>query len=207
MYQKTILLTLFLITGVTFQQCNPFDCNCPPYLGDYFDIRDIALTQYRKRDACCINALEANEEVRYSDYYGITIDFQVDYLAFQCREGSRYGFSLTNTALACSCPENGWLGSKTEKLESLAVLTLHDFDASHSARDTLNDLLEVRLFTETMELEEYLRQDTSLVRFEDLSLQLKKAPELDTTFQVYVRLELSTGEVYEAQSVPVRLIP
>jgi hypothetical protein len=30
---------------------------------------------------------------------------------------------LMNSALACECEANGWLGSKTEKLDALTVIT------------------------------------------------------------------------------------
>ena len=70
-----------MVSGFAFQNCNPFevDCNCPPFLGDYFDIQGIELINYKKRGECCVDKILGNEEVKFSDYHGLTIDYVVEY--------------------------------------------------------------------------------------------------------------------------------
>ncbi len=204
---KTYILTLILAIGFTFQNCDPFgdDCDCPPFLGNYFDIRGIELINYKKRGDCCADIIAENEEVYFSEYHGLTIDYIVEYHSNSYKQKNAWNFSLMNTALACSCPENGWEGSKDEKLDLLTIITLNDFDDEHIANDTINDLFEARFHNQTIDLNEYLQQDTTLMLFEDFGLKLKKAPELNEEFKIKVIMELSTNETYEAESVPIKI--
>jgi hypothetical protein len=205
---RTIFLTAIMVSGFAFQNCNPFevDCNCPPFLGDYFDIQGIELINYKKRGECCVDKILGNEEVKFSDYHGLTIDCVVEYHTSNCNRNKPWGFSIINSALACSCLENGWEGSKEEKLTSMTILTLNDFDDEHLANDTINALFEVRFHNEILDLNEYLLQDTSIMKFEDFGLKLKKAPELDNEFKIKVIMELSTNEIYESESLPIKII-
>lgn len=199
---KRTVLTALLATGFTFQNCDL--CDCPPIEGDFFDIKGIGLTNYKKKGTCCTEKILANETVNFSDYYEMSLDYTVDYFGSTDRPEST-GFSLLNTALACSCDENGTLGSKDERLNTLTILTLNDFDPDHHANDTINDLFDVALYGKIQDLNEYLRQDTALIMSEHLALYLKKAPILNDTFKVKVVLALSTKETYETESVPIRV--
>jgi len=205
MRRKTFFLTLLLVTGFTFQNCDPFDCNCPPFSGGYFDIQGIDLINYKKRGNSSVDKLLENEEVKFSDYSGLTIDYIVEYHSNNCHQKKTWDFSIMNSALACSCLENGWEGSKEEKINSLTILTLNDFDTEHRANDTINELLDIGFHCETFDLNEYLLQDTSNIEFEDLILKLKVAPELNNEFKVKVIMELSTNEIYESESIPIKI--
>ena len=106
---------------------------------------------------------------------------------------------------ACTPLEPGDEGSKTEKLNSLNIITLNDFDVEHLANDTINDLFQTKIHhADMIDLEEYLAQDTSLIKHQYLELHLKKAPELDHEFKVKVIVDLSTDETYEVESIPFK---
>lgn len=199
---KRTVLTALLATGFTLQNCDP--CDCPSFLGDFFDIKGIELANYKKRGTCCADKLSANETVNFSDYYGLTLHYTVEYFGSTDRPEST-GFSLLNTALACSCAENGARGSKDERLNTLTILSLNDFDTDHRANDTINDLFDVKFDNKIQDLNEYLQQDTALIMSQGLNLKLKKAPILNDTFKVKVILALSTKETYEMESVPIRV--
>lgn len=197
MKRKTIILTIGLSIGFALSNC----CDCPPYL-EFFDIQGVEVLNLKKREGSGIEALSENEQVSFSNYSSLIIDFQVEYHSSNCNH-NKWNFSLMNSALACSCNFDGESGSKEEKLNSLTILTLNDFDPDHLANDTINDLFDVSIFREVIDLEAFIQQDTSLIEEESISLFLKKAPELNNEFKVKVILELSTNEKYEAESLPI----
>ena len=205
MKTKISIITLFLITGFGFQNCNPYDidCGCPSPIGEYFDIEGITLSKRKSSGTCCTAVLQENEEISFSDFYGIVLQYEVRFHSSNHKPQNSWGFSLINSAYACSCVENGWLGSKEEKINNLSIITLNDFDDNHIANEEINDLFEVRTRENLFDLTEYLAQDTSLIEFRELDLKLKQAPVLNDTFAVKIMLELSTQEVYESESIPV----
>jgi len=207
MKAKTIFLTLILTIGISFQSCERIDTGfgCggqSSTSGNYFDIHGISVINYKKRGECCADPIKQGETVSFSDIAFIDIKYLVDYIALNNNK-SASGFSLMNSLNACTPVENGQAGSKTEKLKNLFVITLNDFDSSHLSNDTINDLLLCNI---NQDINEYLAQDTGRIKRPDLSLSLKSRPILDNEFKYKVLLELSTGEKYQANSIPFRII-
>lgn len=205
---KTVLLTLVLIAGFTFQNCGvDDDCNCPTVL-EFFDIQDMTMSTFKKvgSNNYSTTTINVGESIDFANYHSMRVEFQVDYLAIQapCSKSNGWNFSLMNSAYACSCIENGFQGSKDEKLESISVITLNDFDDNYKANAVINDLFDIEVLYETSDLNEFLAQDTSIIAEEYFSLFLKKAPETDEIFQVKVVVEISDGEKYEVESTPVQ---
>ncbi|MEZ4949771.1 MAG: hypothetical protein R2769_17080 [Saprospiraceae bacterium] len=200
MKKKTLFLTLFLFIGFTFQNCI---CNCPKNTGSFFDIQGLRLIHYKKVSSSSVIELKENEIVSVDKYYGLSIDYLVNYISDYQEKKIKWNFSLISEALACSCIYPGESGSKEEKIESLEIFTLKNFDDHHSAGSKINDILETNIFGEILNLEDFLHQDTSLIQYEDLSLRLTEFPILNDTFQVKIKLVLNTGEVYEDESVPI----
>jgi hypothetical protein len=207
MKSKAIILTIFLSIGFTFQNCNT--CRCPDFSGDFFDIQDMRIVQFKKGSGVnSIIALEENEQIQPDQYHGFAMRFLVDYIS----EESPFriltsDISLIPAAMACDCAVNGLLGSKEEKLQSLEIQTIFNFDATHPKNSTLNDLLTVSVFRENMPLDSFLARDTALIDYEDLYFFLESFPTLNDTFQVKIRLALSTGEMYEESTPPIIFIP
>lgn len=204
---KTALLALVLTIGFSFENCSFIDqCNCPPFMGDFFNIQGIDLDQYKKDRDCCADKMAENEQVTFAQYHGMIIDFEVEYHSYNDKKQTDGAFSLMPSAWACSCLDNGWKGSKNEALQSLTVTTLNDFDSEHLANDTINDLLEVNAFGDNTNLDTYVMEHaSSLIMFEDIFIKLKKAPVLNTEYKIKVAMGLSTGEVYEIVSKPVKI--
>lgn len=196
MKSKVVLLTTLLTIGFTFQNCIP-ECNCSPIDTPFFDIKGIAISN-----------MPSKAEVDFENYFGIYMSYQVDYITSVCEKKQDWGFSLMNTALACDCDFNGSQGSKNEKLDNVTVITLNDFDSEHLANDTINDLMQVRVGEfNLVDLDQYLQQDSMLIPKVnlELGLMLKKAPELNKSFEVKIIVDLSTSETYEATSQPITI--
>jgi hypothetical protein len=194
MKSKAVLLTTLLTIGFTFQNCIT-ECDCPPIEGRFFDIKGIALSN-----------MPSKAQVDFDNYFGINMAYQVDFITTIYEKNQPWNFSLMNTALACDCAFNGMRGSKNEKLDNVTVITLNDFDSEHLANDTINDLMLVRVGEfNLVDLNQYLQQDSMLIpRVNlELGLMLKKAPELNKSFEVKIIVDLSTTETYEATSQPI----
>ena len=204
---KTLLLTTLLAVGFSFQNCTDDDvnCNCPAILGEFFDIQGLMVDNYKAGPNILGTLLTENETLQYEDYEGLQLQYQVEYVATNCNEKKSWGFSFMNSALACSCVEDGHRGAKDEKIEGITILTLNDFDEDHLAGESINDLFTVTI-VDDKDLNEYLLQDDIEIRYESLRLALNKAPVLNTELKVSVTLQLSSGEEYTAESLPINIV-
>lgn len=195
-------MTILLAIGLGFPNCD--DCKCDPVEGEYFDVQGISrLVNYKKRGTCCADALKEGDAIKLSQYSGLSINLDVNYISNNMKHQCKWDFSLINEALACECVYNGWLGSKEEKLDDLTIITLNDFDAEHMANDTINDLMTISKYPDILDLNDFLSQDTALLDYESISVKLKKAPAANKEFKVKVIITLSTGEIYDAESTPI----
>lgn len=202
---KTTLLTLLLFIGFIVPSCNKEDhqslpCSCEEF--QYFDVEGILLTQY-PLDPSGEKTLNANDTLQFEELGHTILKYEASFHA-SALPGFDWSFSLMNTANACSCA-GGSKGSKKEKLISLSIITLHDFDADHPAGSEINDLFDynevdfgARSFEGFVEEAKGKLLDTHF-----FNLQLKKAPAMDTDFQLKASVKLSTGEIYQAESLPL----
>jgi len=190
---KTLLFTLLLTVGFTFQNC----CNCPDILGYFFDIKDMKIIN-QDSQGLFIN----NDQIPYDDFGFLTLLFEVDYIAYEEVERAGTTFSSMNAAYGCDCLANGGGGSRDEIIEDLVIITINDFDDNHLANDTITDLFTVttRGGLGTIDLPDYILDNEDRVRETTLPLSLKSRPTLNQELQVRLRLELSTGERYDAIS-------
>ncbi len=194
------VLVLGLVIGLPLQMCSPEasdDCNCSPITGSYFDIKGMEMSNYRKIDENSVKRMLENEAVPYSEYEGLSVEYQVDYISH--RSHAQPSFSMINSAYACSCVYDGYAGSKNEKLTNISVITLNDFDENHKANDTINDLIIVKgyYFQENEYLQDYLIKDTTNIKFQGIQLLVDRKPTLNENYKVKVVVELSTGEIYQ----------
>lgn len=207
---KTKVLVFVLVIGLPLQMCTPGggdDCNCGPITGAYFDIQGMEMTQYKKTGEDTFEQMEENEVVDYSEYKSLLITYDVDFISQRPKHNRMPSFSLVPSAYACSCRQNGDDGSKFEKLSSLTVITLNDFDENHRANDTLNDIMIVEgaYFEEDRYLQDYLANDTLNVQFPFIRLKVDRKPTLNENYKIRVKVELSTGEVYEKESTSIKI--
>ena len=202
-------LTLFLFIGFIVPSCDKvdddgFDCDCSQY--QYFDIRGLKDFSYRQ-DSLLREEILPFDTVSFAEFSGGAIlSYFVEYHAF-AEPKYEPSFSLIPTANACSCI-GGYGGSKTEKFKSFTITTINDFDNEHPANSNINDLL----ITNDQEgnyipFDEFLNNQTGFIMQEWRVIKLKKAPVLNPEFNFKVRLELSTGEVYEKTAYPIYVMP
>ena len=205
---RTKVLVFALVVGLPLQMCSPEnggDCNCGPVVGRYFDINGMDLNNFKKTGDNSVAKMIANEAVPYAEYAGLAVEYQVDYIS-QSRS-KRPSFSLISSAYACSCIGDGDYGSKYEKLSNITVITLNDFDETHAANDTINDIVLVKSFLseEDSYLNDYLVNDTLNIRFPGIQLKVDRKPTLDENYKVKVIVELSTGETYQKVSESIKI--
>ncbi|MEO1513925.1 MAG: hypothetical protein AAFV95_02895 [Bacteroidota bacterium] len=210
---KMLALALLFLLSFGLQNCgsndDDLDCNCPDIDKPFFDVTGFEVNHYREENNCCRVEMTEGESVSFANYATMNIEYQVDYIS-QCRARKNWHFSLMSSAYACSCVGEGYEGAKEERLTSIRVITLNDFDEDHKANDVINDLLTVPVVTPSEptfldDYVQYLEQNNLNIETETMILELTKAPELDENFQVKVVIELSNGESYEMESVAVKI--
>lgn len=209
---KVVLLTIFLAIGFSFHNCsNDYDCSdCTPIESEYFDIQGMNITTSKVgATEQQSSEIQLNETVSFENFKMVSLIFSVNYIAQNWQKKNLPSFSLMNTAYGCSCVYNGISGSKEEVLENITFITLNDFDNEHLTNDTINDLLKMRVSNSiggkyySTEIEAYLLSDSTNIKEEWLQFELQKAPEINTEFKIKAIIELSTGEIYEAESLPI----
>lgn len=199
MKSKIFLLTMLFVVGFSFQNCSLFTgCECPPIQGQYFDIQGLKVSNSGKDGAPIVD----HAEVKFSDYTGLSINYEVAYHSYLNAHDHDWSFSLINSAMACECAFSGQAGSKDEQLAGLTIITLNDFNDEYKANDTISELWS----RGTIPLSEFVAQDTNLIREENLFIHLDEAPTSGEELKVKVIVELSTNEVYEAESQSVKII-
>ena len=197
MKTKVFFLTVLFVIGLSFQNCRLFTgCDCPP-TQPFFNVIGLERINHQDKDGVMVEA----EETKFIDYRGIAFDFEVEFHS-SVEKCSPWSFSLINSAMACECAEDGGSGSKSEQLKEITVITLNDFDDTHQANDTINDLLTIR----DQDLDDFVAGSTGLLHDQGFFLQLKKAPTVDTTFKLKVIVGLSDNEVYEGESVAIKFV-
>ena len=206
---KLNLRTFLLIGLITFgimPGCNDFlecDINAP----QYFDIFGVEV-RHAIGTIGSIQFAEENSTSVIDNYFGIQISPDAQFYGLE--SSRKNSFSWIGSKLWASGPAiAGWGGSENEMLEDLQVTTLNDFDDTHPAGSTLNDLLSVRLFDGEQDLDSYIQQNNDrLIQIEDLPyiLSLEKAPTADSVFQIRVSMTLSTGEEYSSESPKIFLL-
>lgn len=202
---RILLLTLLLSTGFLLPSCEKDSTSCHGINFEdapYFDIQGIDAFMYK--DTLGLGFITTTDTITFSGKVGLYLNYLAEYHAM-VEPPKSTSFSLINSAWACII-DFGYAGSKTEKLVNLSIVTLNDFDEMHLANSSINDLLDyndIYYLEEKMPLEDFLANQSENIMSETLLLQLKKAPELNREFRYKVMVELSTGEVYEAESMPV----
>jgi len=204
---RILLLTLLLSTGFLLPSCEKegttTSCDGVDFeAARYFDIQGIDAFMYQ--DTLGFDFITTTDTITFSSKVGLYLDYVAEYHAI-LEPPKATSFSLINNALACTYLAS-YDGSKMEKLVTLSIVTLNDFDDMHLANSSINDLLDyVGTYNlgEKMSLEDFLANQSENIMYETLLLQLKKAPALNREFRYKVMVELSTGEVYEAESMPV----
>jgi len=188
---KVLFLTLLLTVGIGFQNCG----TCPD-VDLFFDIIGMNLV-HRGQD----NGPLEEDTIAFDDYGSLAIVYDVD---FVYNASPLDGFSLMPTAYGLDCLVEGGEGSRDEQYDNITVITLNDYDHLHKANDTINDLITIAAFGQAMDIETFLARNNGNIINRELDLELTSPPSVSSEFQVRVRVDLSTGEGYDAISSPIR---
>ncbi|MEO1260704.1 MAG: hypothetical protein AAFZ15_18040 [Bacteroidota bacterium] len=196
------LLVLFFTVGIVFPSCQNDDdginCKCPPITGEFFRINDLDIINRNLNG----NEIATNEIVSLDDYIiGIQID--PEFYALQKRKINT-GFSLMNSALACSCIFDGMSGAK-ERIEEMTIVTKNDFSDNLLANDTISSLFEIRddYYGGQFSIDSFIDREQNLLYFDGLYLLLKNKPTTDTAFQIELKIKLDNGEEFIVENEPV----
>lgn len=191
---KTLPL-LFISVLLLFVGCNPL-CECEPTL-PHFDVQGI------EANHLYVN-YTTNNEIEVSRYIGLHVDLKMRFIAFDkidCKHST--SFSLVPSAMACSCPTNGWAGTKNENYEQIEILTLNHFDSIYLPGDTISELF---LF-DKRPLTSIKPEGFGSVQYQGFDLQLNRMPKIDSTLKFAVYLKLSNGETYQDTTEAITLAP
>lgn len=198
---KTLLLSTLFVVGFIVPSCNfGNDCDFDP-VPNFFDIGGMSLTNHQAERVykCCFNELKDSSSVALDEYW-ISMDFAVSYFFGQIEKlDDMYEFDFMNSALACSPPERGENGSK-EKIKNITVITLNDFDDAHPAGDTINEFIYVYVAENKVDLNQFLNNNISFVKRENMVFQLKSLPVAESYFKAKIVLMLDNGEEYTAET-------
>lgn len=200
---KSFLLTTIFTAGFIIPSCNwgVGSCGDLEPVPNFFNIESMGVTNFEGEAfySCCSKVIADSAFVELSKYW-MRMDFDVSYYFGQVlEEPNRHGINFMGSALACSPAPPGYNGSQ-EKIESLTVITLNDFDDNHHAGDTINDLVDFHDFSARTSLNDFLSNNISFIKQEALFLQLKAAPTLNPYFKSRLVLKLTNGEEYSAET-------
>ncbi|MDO1447108.1 hypothetical protein Q0590_12640 [Rhodocytophaga aerolata] len=182
---RIILLTLFFITNIV-------GCSCPD-TPDYFDINGLELTVYKYDQQTDKYTAVENDLWLTMDKFYLKLNFNFHYY------GSLRQFTNPYAAYALTCEDRGHRGTD-EKIESLHIVTLTDFDTQHLQGDTLDNLFSVSHYGtgQKMPLSQ-LVADTSRIYYRDIILYMEQKPG-QNPIQFQIDMQLNTGEKYSVTS-------
>jgi hypothetical protein len=188
---RLLFLTLFCISGGILPACLP-GCGCSPIQGDYFDVNSLQLEN--QRNGIRISASETASRHSYS----LKMQFGFTYVSRAGGIRPPAAGSFIPAAMACSCKENGELGSK-ERLQSLTIKTRNDFDGEHSANDDITALFTISAYGQSMDLTAFIADHTGeRLTQSSYFLTLKKKPELNPNLELEITITFTNGEQYQA---------
>lgn len=207
-------LSLFILLFVGGIPISCRECPCPPITGDYFDIVGVEVYNHTYQ----INGDHIYFFPSFDDSLdlkGLVVDFDVNYVSTNTNVKCK-GFNLfMNSAIACSCPENGGFGFKGRYLKELHVITINDYNDEFSANDTINEIIYLNnypdysnysnsdgsLSSKYLTLQDFIENEHKL-KSPRLHMTMIEQPDSGEPFQVKVVVELLTGETYENISTP-----
>lgn len=204
---KTWLLTALFSIGFLFPSCDyGNNCGGGKPIPQFFDIEGFHLRNYKVAGEfnCCGRTELDSGTVISVDSFRLNMQFDVSYFGKRETLRNPFSFGFMGSALACDTPPPGFNGSQ-EQIESLVVITLIDWDSLHLAGDTINDLLYIYDFSQKKELDDFLANNVSFIKEEEIFLRLHGASDSHSSFSARVNLKLKNGEEYSTDSEVVTI--
>lgn len=193
---RTIGLVLMLNLPISlFISCD--NCEFAP-VPNYFDVQGAQSFIYARSKFSHLEILNENSKIERQGLSGIQIKYQVTYIASKLS-------SLSNSRLiACSPPIPGGAGAKSEKIKSLNVISLFDYDDKIKAGSRINEYL-VEPYSNLM-LDDYILQELNIPA-EEFNLNFNRYPDLNSSkAQFKIEIELNNSEKYTMTTAEIRFI-
>lgn len=200
-------LKLIIIAGI-FSLSYIFQSCCRD-IQDFFNITDFDLVLMdSKKYTDRVVTLNENDSMNFNNG---TLQIQLDYtIDFVSDAGMLDYLSIDNfmtPVYGLTCPEAGESGSKEESLRDLIIITKNDFNQEYKAGDTITNLFAVvERFIGLTPIDEYISNNANQnIMVPTLLLQLTDPPTEDHDLIFDISVELSTGERYEQETLPIRV--
>ncbi|GAA4372871.1 hypothetical protein GCM10023186_02810 [Hymenobacter koreensis] len=173
------------------------ECGSEPALA-YFDVEGANLFALNSPANQTSRSIVPNESVSRPNLL-LAMSLPVRYYSSAPARGG-------NRAYACSPLEPGQLGTD-ERVDSLTIRSRFDYDAQHPAGSSLNDLVALDYLPSGLILEPNRIAEANGQPLKQLNFRLRRAPTASGPQQFRVRLRLTNGEVYTAETVSFTLLP
>lgn len=191
---KKLAATLITICLFTFG-CD----KCPPSK-NYFDIEGVHLqsdfnTMARTRPD--FGSIYSKDSVKF-EYFTLHVFYNLRYYSLNQPKT----FSFIPSAYALDCPINGEGGTE-EKIESLTLVALSDYNTNYKAGDTLNNIMNVNGLPVSK-----FNKTKDQFDIDQLGFLIDLTEKPDTTIKHSFKLiyKLQNGETYEAASEPIKIL-
>lgn len=206
---KSLILALVsFIAIMTYESCvRPPSCGCKDTCFQYFRVKKPAVTNMRAIDTSNLaNLLYPIDTVK------VTAKNFVWRILFEqelyCKNTSSLP-SFFPTAAADIAPPKAIC---KEKIDSIVVTTVNDYDNLHLAGSQINDILGIqwygisayRTFSKE-KLTDFLANANRPIEGELFVLYLRQAPAATRNLQVNIHIKISDGQVFDLQSQPLIL--
>ncbi len=196
MIRKVSYIFVFF-TALNIYSC----CNCDD-VGEYFDINSMSVKASSKGQTL---SADTNIRVDFDAYY-IDLNFVKRYYS-QASSPFNCSNILFNTAYACKCKQDGYLGSK-ETLEGIAIFSNNKFDSLGNVRDNLSKYFELSSQNEYYISIPFADMDsvvnTKPNAFSQITLRLKTKPTGSLQHQFTIEYKQTNGEIYRATLPTIR---
>ena len=175
------------------------DTICGGFSPSYFDIEGLELNEFIQDSRPYLTNNNADTTFEFASDAAVILDltYVVEYVSEPSNSNSNWNELFNPTLLACS-PIFGGGGSKEERHAGMTVTTLLDYTSVFPAGSIINDEVLVGEYPSgniNSPLDS-LARDTSLIQGQRLAMLIPSPPSADT-MQLLIKLNLSTGEMYE----------
>lgn len=200
------LITLGIIPGCfegEFLECSY------PGVAKYFDVQDINLS-HGIIEGDSYRLIDGSEPVNKESYDGVYLTPDVEFFSqLEKKDKGQFNFFFTNSLMACTPVDNGYLGSTSEKTLGIVVRTERDFNDDHPAGSDISDLMRIRTFDGLITIDEYIKQkEGDFLQQTDFPIIFRptETPSLDASFEPSITFVIRENEQHSKTITPIEFI-
>lgn len=142
-------------------------------------------------------------------FVGDTFRFDVELNAINFIADNSYSLNIISASLAAKdCPPNGHLGIKNSEIDSISVVSYNDWDSTHLAGSSLNDLVYFKPYWDSDSIDFQLLIDADIPGFEFVeqtrsSFKFETSPALDKEHVFEITYYKSNGEILQNRTTDI----